>query len=85
MQWGTTRALVNNMVAGVSKGFTKNLEINGVGYRAAVQGKNLVLQLGLQPRSHLPDPGRRQDHLREADLDHDHRRRTTSASARSRR
>ena len=34
MQWGTTRAHINNMVAGVSKGFTKNLEIEGVGYRA---------------------------------------------------
>jgi large subunit ribosomal protein L6 len=44
--WGTTRALVNNMVKGVSTGFTRKLEINGVGYRAAVQGKELVLQLG---------------------------------------
>ena len=44
--WGTTRALVNNMVTGVANGFTRNLEINGVGYRAAVQGKNLNLQLG---------------------------------------
>ena len=44
--WGTTRALVNNMVTGVSAGFTRNLEINGVGYRAAVQGNNLNLQLG---------------------------------------
>ena len=44
--WGTTRALVNNMVHGVSAGFTRTLEINGVGYRAAVQGKTLQLQLG---------------------------------------
>ena len=44
--WGTTRALVNNMVTGVSAGFTRTLEINGVGYRAAVQGKVLNLQLG---------------------------------------
>jgi len=44
--WGTTRANVNNMVVGVSTGFQKNLEISGVGYRAAVQGKNLTLQLG---------------------------------------
>jgi large subunit ribosomal protein L6 len=44
--WGTTRSHVANMVNGVSKGFQKNLEINGVGYRAAVQGKNLTLQLG---------------------------------------
>jgi large subunit ribosomal protein L6 len=44
--WGTTRALVNNMVTGVSTGFTRQLEINGVGYRAAIQGRNLQLQLG---------------------------------------
>lgn len=44
--WGTTRALVNNMVTGVSTGFTRTLEINGVGYRAAVQGRVLNLQLG---------------------------------------
>lgn len=44
--WGTTRALVNNMVTGVATGFTRNLDINGVGYRAAVQGKTLTLQLG---------------------------------------
>ena len=44
--WGTTRALINNMVTGVSTGFTRTLEINGVGYRAAVQGRNLQLQLG---------------------------------------
>ena len=44
--WGTTRALVNNMVTGVSQGFTVNLEISGVGYRAAVQGSTLNLQLG---------------------------------------
>src|SRR5437763_8047830 len=44
--WGTTRALVNNIVTGVATGFTRNLEINGVGYRAAVQGNTLNLQLG---------------------------------------
>ncbi|MDA8362876.1 MAG: 50S ribosomal protein L6 [Gammaproteobacteria bacterium] len=43
---GTTRALVNNMVTGVSKGFEKKLTIIGVGYRAAVQGRNLNLSLG---------------------------------------
>ncbi len=43
---GTTRALVNNMVTGVSKGFEKKLTIIGVGYRAAVQGKKLNLTLG---------------------------------------
>ncbi len=54
--WGTTRALVNNMVTGVSTGFTRNLEINGVGYRAAVQGKNLILQLGYSHDVIFPIP-----------------------------
>ena len=45
--WGTTRALINNMVIGVTIGFTKNLEIFGVGYRGAVSGKKLTLNLGL--------------------------------------
>jgi large subunit ribosomal protein L6 len=45
-QWGTSRTLVANLIAGVTKGFEENLEITGVGYRAAVQGKNLQLQLG---------------------------------------
>jgi len=44
--WGTTRALINNMVTGVSTGFSVNLEITGVGYRAQVQGGTLNLQLG---------------------------------------
>jgi large subunit ribosomal protein L6 len=43
---GTTRALIQNMVTGVHTGFERVLEINGVGYRAEVQGKNLVLNLG---------------------------------------
>ena len=44
--WGTTRATLNNMVVGVSTGFTRKLDINGVGYRAAMQGNKLVLSLG---------------------------------------
>ena len=44
--WGTVRANINNMVVGVSKGFVRNLEINGVGYRAAMQGNKLHLNLG---------------------------------------
>jgi len=44
--WGTYRALLNNILIGLDKGFTKSLEINGVGYRAAVNGKTLELQLG---------------------------------------
>jgi len=44
--WGTMRANLNNMVVGVSAGFSRKLEINGVGYRAAMQGNRLVLNLG---------------------------------------
>ena len=44
--WGTYRALFNNIVIGLDKGYEKSLEINGVGYRAAVEGKTLKLQLG---------------------------------------
>jgi large subunit ribosomal protein L6 len=44
--WGTTRALINNLVVGVSAGFEKKLQIQGVGYRAAMQGKDLKLSLG---------------------------------------
>ena len=44
--WGTSRSLIHNLFVGVSNGFTTNLEINGVGYRAAVEGRDLVLQLG---------------------------------------
>ncbi len=47
---GLTRALLNNMVRGVTEGFSKELEINGVGYRAQKEGKNLVMNLGY---SHL--------------------------------
>ena len=44
--WGFTRAMVANLIKGVDKGYEKKLEINGVGYRAAVQGKQLQLALG---------------------------------------
>ena len=44
--WGMSRSLVDNLVAGVTTGFTRTLEINGVGYRAALKGKELQLQLG---------------------------------------
>jgi large subunit ribosomal protein L6 len=56
MLWGTTRALIANMVKGVSQGFTVNLEINGVGYRAAVQGKTLQLALGYSHDVNYPIP-----------------------------
>src|SRR5450631_3628174 len=44
--WGTSRALIANLITGVSKGFERRLEITGVGYRASVQGKNLQIALG---------------------------------------
>ena len=44
--WGTTRAIIANMIKGVSEGFTKDLELNGTGYRASVSGSTLKLQLG---------------------------------------
>jgi len=56
MMWGTTRALLNNMVKGVSEGFTVNMEINGVGYRAAVQGNVLQLALGFSHDVNYPIP-----------------------------
>ena len=55
---GLTRTLVNNMVVGVTEGFTKELEINGVGYRAALQGKTLTLNLGYShPVEYTPMEG----------------------------
>src|SRR6266545_4773776 len=55
---GLTRTLVNNMVTGVTTGFTKNLEISGVGYRATLQGEKLVLALGYShPVEVAPPPG----------------------------
>jgi large subunit ribosomal protein L6 len=54
--YGTSRALIANLVEGVTKGFEKKLEINGVGYRAAVQGKNLTLQLGYSHDINYPIP-----------------------------
>ena len=54
--WGMQRTLVSNLVVGVSDGFTKVLEITGVGYRASVQGKNLKLQLGYSHDVDYPIP-----------------------------
>lgn len=53
---GLTRTLINNMITGVSQGFTKQLEINGVGYRAAKQGKTLVLTLGYSHPVNMEEP-----------------------------
>ncbi|MCO6419451.1 50S ribosomal protein L6 [Siccirubricoccus sp. KC 17139] len=54
--WGTTRSLINGMCIGVSSGFTKSMEITGTGYRAAVQGKELVLNLGYSHEIRYPIP-----------------------------
>jgi large subunit ribosomal protein L6 len=54
--WGLSRTLVNNLVVGVTQGFTQKLEIQGVGYRAAVQGTNLNLQLGFSHDVAYPIP-----------------------------
>jgi large subunit ribosomal protein L6 len=54
--WGTSRTLVANLMAGVTKGFEERLEINGVGFRAAVQGKKLQLQLGYSHDIDYPIP-----------------------------
>jgi large subunit ribosomal protein L6 len=54
--WGLSRSLVNNLVVGVTQGFNTKLEIQGVGYRAAVQGKNLNLQLGFSHEVAYPIP-----------------------------
>ncbi|HXM00192.1 MAG TPA: 50S ribosomal protein L6 [Rhizomicrobium sp.] len=54
--WGLSRTLVNNLVVGVTQGFQQKLEINGVGYRAQVAGKNLNLQLGFSHDVAYPIP-----------------------------
>jgi len=56
MMWGTTRALVANMVRGVSAGYSKTMEITGTGFRASVQGKNLVMNLGFSHDVVFPVP-----------------------------
>jgi large subunit ribosomal protein L6 len=54
--WGTARARIQNMVTGVSEGYSRELEINGVGYRAALQGNKLALQLGYSHDVTYPIP-----------------------------
>ena len=56
IMWGTSRTLVANVVTGVAEGFTKKLEIQGVGYRAIVEGNTLVLQLGYSHDIKFPIP-----------------------------
>ena len=54
--WGMQRTLVSNLITGVTQGYTKTLEITGVGYRATAQGKNLKLQLGYSHDVNFPVP-----------------------------
>jgi len=54
--WGTTRALINTMVQGVTKGFEKNLEVNGVGWGATVSGQNLDVKVGYANTIRVPIP-----------------------------
>jgi large subunit ribosomal protein L6 len=54
--WGMSRTMVSNMIKGVTTGYSKSLEISGVGYRAAVQGKNLLLNLGYSHDVSYPIP-----------------------------
>ncbi|MDP6603754.1 MAG: 50S ribosomal protein L6 [Rhodospirillales bacterium] len=54
--WGTTRSLIDSLVTGVAQGFTRHLHINGVGYRARVEGGELVMQLGYSREIRYPTP-----------------------------
>ena len=73
--WGTARAQVQNLVGGVTSGFEKKLEINGVGYKAAVAGKNLQLSLGYSHDITLSYSGRGDDRHAQAHGNHRRRRR----------
>ncbi|PZM82345.1 50S ribosomal protein L6 [Candidatus Gracilibacteria bacterium] len=54
--WGTTRAIINNMIIGVSKGYKKTLEINGVGYKFEVSGNKLILSIGYSHKVEMQVP-----------------------------
>ena len=79
--WGTSRSLIDNMVQGVAAGFTRELEINGVGYRAAVAGKELVLQLGYTHEIKYPIPAGVTVVCEKPDFDQDHRAKPPAAGA----
>ncbi len=78
--WGTARAQVNNLVVGVTKGFEKKLEISGVGYKAAVAGKNLQLSLGYSHDVIYPIPAGVT--IVDAEADGNHGRRHRQAAGR---
>ena len=75
--WGTYRALVANLMEGVTKGYERKLEINGVGYRAALQGKNLQIQLGYSHDIVYPVPEGITITLPKADRGRHHRHRSS--------
>lgn len=54
--WGTTRSVINNLVIGVSEGYKKSLEINGVGYKFETQGDKLILSIGYSHKVEMPTP-----------------------------
>ena len=83
--WGTSRTLVANLMAGVTKGFEEKLEITGVGYRAAVQGKSLQLQLGFSHDVNFPIPEGHRDRDAEADRNRGDRHRQAKSRSRRRR
>lgn len=56
MMWGTARRILQNLVTGVTEGFVRKLEIQGVGYRAATEGSDLILQLGFSHEVRFPIP-----------------------------
>ena len=69
VMWGTTRANIANLLKGVSVGYTKTMEITGTGYRAAVTGPNLVINLGFSHDVIYPVPLRHHHHHPEGDDD----------------
>ena len=79
--WGLSRTVVSNLIEGVSSGFTKTLEINGVGYRAAMQGSALQLNVGLSHEVKYPIPRGHQSRMPAADGDHHHRYRQAEGRA----
>ena len=68
--WGMSRTLVSNMVKGVTDGYSKTLEITGVGLSRRGAGQGSSAEPRLQPRCELPDPGRHRNQDHEADRDH---------------
>ena len=68
---GLTRTLLNNMIVGTTEGFKKELQVNGVGYRAAKQGKKLVMNLGYSHQVIVPEEGDRDMQSESYSAEHD--------------